>query len=79
MNTPAWRADAEANSGLDKGGAQREALMLAMALVYIYRRMKPRSKKDPAPKPASAMAVLRHIRRMHARRGGCGLAEEGLQ
>lgn len=69
MNTPAWRADAEANAGMDRGGAQREALMLAMALVFVYRRMKPRSSRDPAPKPNSAMAVLRHIRRMHARRG----------
>ena len=40
-----------------------------MAIVHIYRNMKPRSHSDPAPKPHSAMKVLGHVKRAHKRRG----------
>ena len=77
MRTSPWRDDAVANSGGE--GHEREVELLALGLLYIYARMKP-AKRSPGkpPKPESALAVLRGIRRMHKRMGfnmaGLGLA-----
>jgi hypothetical protein len=68
MNTSPWRDDAIANGGGD--GHAREVNLMALALLFIYKNMRP-SKRTPskAPKPSSALAVLRGIRRLHKRMG----------
>lgn len=68
MNTSPWRDDARANAGGENH--EREFHLLALGLLYIYARMKPakRSPNNP-PKPASALAVLRGVRRLHKRLG----------
>ena len=70
MNTSPWRDDAAANSGGDQLGHERETELLALGLLFIYARMKP-AKRTPTqpPKPASALAVLRGVRRIHKRMG----------
>ena len=68
MNTSPWRDDAAANAGGE--GHEREINVLALGLLYIYARMQP-AKRSPntPPKPASALAVLRGVRRLHKRMG----------
>ena len=68
MRTSPWRDDKAANAG--GKGHEREVQLLALGLLYIYARMKP-ARRTPgrAPKPESALAVLRGVRRMHARLG----------
>ena len=68
MNTSPWRDDVAANRG--GPGHDREVHLLALGLLYIYARMKP-AKRSPnrPPKPSSALAVLRGVRRMHKRMG----------
>lgn len=59
---------AEANAGGE--GHEREVNLLALGLLYIYARMKPAKKTpDQPPKPSSALAVLRGVRRLHKRMG----------
>lgn len=68
MNTSPWRDDASANKGGD--GHERETHLLALGLLFIYGRMQPAKKSpDEPPKPASALAVLRGVRRIHKRMG----------
>ena len=68
MRTSPWRDDATANGGGD--GHAREVNLLALGLLHIYARMKP-GKRSPGkpPKPSSALAVLRGVRRIHKRLG----------
>jgi hypothetical protein len=58
LGTPAWRVDVAANSGLDPVGYHRELVLLDLAFTRLYAKMSPRSRRDPAPKPQSAMAKL---------------------
>jgi hypothetical protein len=58
LGTLAWRVDVAANSGLDPVGHHRELVLLALAFTRLYAKMSPRSRRDPAPKPQSAMAKL---------------------
>ena len=76
MHTAPWRDDHVANSGGE--GHSREVNLLALALLYIYARMRP-AKRTPnkAPKPSSALAVLRGVRRIHKRMGHT-MADLGL-
>lgn len=69
FHTAPWRGDIDANSGADPRGFRREAFLLVAAYLWIYERMKPRSKKDPAPNPKSVMKVLAGVRRLHRLRG----------
>jgi hypothetical protein len=76
MNTSPWRDDAVANAGGE--GHAREVNLLALGLLHIYARMRP-AKRSPAkaPKPSSALAVLRGVRRIHKRLGHT-MADLGL-
>ena len=47
----------------------KEVLTLALALLFIYGRMGCRKGRSKPPRPASALAVLRSVRRAHARLG----------
>ena len=44
-------------------------LLAGRFLIYAYKHMKPRSRNDPAPKPASAVACVSSVRRVHALSG----------
>ena len=44
-------------------------MLSAIALMRIYEGMRPRARAAPAPKPESAMAVLRAVKRAHEGRG----------
>ena len=48
---------------------QREVSIWAWFLMFVWERIKPRSKRDPHAKPASAHQVLLAIRRRHKLRG----------
>ena len=47
----------------------KETLTLALALLFVFGRMSCRKGRKRPPKPASALAVLRSIRRAHDRLG----------
>ncbi len=68
MGTSPWRTDAAANSGLDQEGHREEVLLMCMALIHLYSRMKPRKRSDPAPDPRSALKKLQAVRRVHRTR-----------
>ena len=68
-----WRPDV---SELDAAGRERETVLWTSALTYIYCTMKPKpgnyipgTTQLQPPKPESALAVLRGIRREHIDRG----------
>ena len=69
LGTPTWRTDVAANSGLDPVGHRREQVLTAIALMLMYADMQPRSKKDPAANPRSAMQKLYGVAREHKKRG----------
>lgn len=69
LGTPMWRTDVAANSGLDPVGHRRELILPALALIHMYARMQPRSRKDPAANPRSALAKLYGVAREHKKRG----------
>ena len=69
LGTPCWRTDVAANSGADPVGYKREVLLLAIALVMLFSRMRPRSKADPQANPRSALQKLRAVAREHKKRG----------
>ena len=69
LGTSPWRDDPAANSGVDAAGHRRECFLQAAFLVHAYKTMKPRSRSDPAPKPASAAACVSSVRRVHALSG----------
>ena len=62
-----WRTDAAAALGSSEAARQREALIWVNALMYIYPRMKPQAGRTEHPKPASALAILQHVRRLHVK------------
>ena len=76
LNFAPWRPDA---AGLDAMGAERENVIWASAMVWIWGRMQPKKgnylKHGPfkgqlcPPKITSALAVCRGVRRMHMDRG----------
>jgi hypothetical protein len=55
--------------GMDHVSYDKEVLTLALALLFIYGRMGCRKGRTTPPRPSSALAVLRGIRRAHARLG----------
>ena len=69
LGTPMWRTDVAANSGLDPVGHRRELILLAVALVMLYARMRPRSRRDPVANPRNALQKLRAVAREHRKRG----------
>ena len=58
LDTPMWRTDVAANSGIDPVGHRRELVLNALAFLRMYGRMQPRSKSSPAADPRSCMAKL---------------------
>jgi hypothetical protein len=69
LGTASLRDDHKANSGEDADGHAREVLLITTFLVMAHYTMTPRSKSDPAAKPASALAMVASVRRHHARLG----------
>ena len=69
LGTSPWRDDPAANNGVDAAGHRRECFLQAAFLLHAYKHMKPRSRSDPAPKPASAAACVSSVRRVHALSG----------
>ena len=67
VGTTPWRMDRAAHSGADPIGFERESKLLCAFLIWSYGDIKPRSLSDPAPKPASAYAMVCGIRRIHKR------------
>jgi hypothetical protein len=65
MGTKPFRTCVSANMGTDAALHQRECLLQALFVPWVLCRMQPRSKKDAAPKPESAMKVLAGVRRIH--------------
>jgi hypothetical protein len=66
VGTNIWRHDARANSGADREGHEREVFLLNAFLIFVHYSMKPRSAKDPAARPASALACVAGVKRRHA-------------
>ena len=62
-----WRTEAAAALGTDETARMRETVIWINALLYIYPRMKPAPGRKEHPKPASALAILQHVRRMHTK------------
>jgi len=60
-----WRSDASAALGTDIAARNRETVIWINALLYIYPRMKNAKGRLAPPKPSSALAILRSVRRMH--------------
>ena len=60
-----WRTDATAAIGTNPEAQEREVVIWINALLYIYPRMKNAPGRVEPPKPTSALAILRSIRRMH--------------
>ena len=54
---------------MNHGEYDKEVVILAMALLFVYGRMRCRRGRSTPPRPASALAVLRGIRRAHDRLG----------
>ena len=69
LGTPPWRDDPAANNGTDAIGHRRECFLQAAFLMHAHKTIKPRSKSDSAPKPASAAACVSSVRRVHALSG----------
>ena len=65
-NTAPWRQDTR---GMIHAEYDKEVIVLSFALLYIYGRMNCKPGRKAPPKPASALAVLRGIRRSHDRLG----------
>ena len=65
-NTNPFRTDVR---GMNHVEYDKEVVTLALALLYIYGRMSCRPGRKHPPRPASALAVLRGIRRAHDRIG----------
>ena len=59
LGTSPWRGDPAANNAVDAAGHRRECFLQAAFLIHAYKHMKPRSRIDPAPKPASTAACFR--------------------
>ena len=55
--------------GMDHAAYDKEVVVLALSLLFIYGRMSSRKGRTTPPRPSSALAVLRGIRRAHARLG----------
>jgi integrase len=62
-----WRTDLQAASGSDPIARQRETVIWINALLFIYPRMKNAKGRIEPPKPTSALAILRSIKRMHTK------------
>ena len=60
-----WRTDSSWRQ--DREARERETIIWINALLYIYPRMKNAKGRTAPPKPSSALAILRSIRRMHAK------------
>eukprot|EP00966_Prymnesium_polylepis_P217542 5034860-Prymnesium_polylepis.1 len=48
---------------------EEEVFIVAQAFLFIYSRMQPRRGFSTPPRPASAVNVLRGVKRMHERLG----------
>ena len=64
MGTSPWRLNLDPQS--DFCGFLREMVLLSNALLYFMKTRRPRSNKDAAIRPASAMAILYATQRVHS-------------
>ena len=62
-----WRTNAAAALGTDADARMREQVIWINALLFIWPRMRNAPGRSTPPKPTSALAVLKGIRRMHAK------------
>ena len=69
MNTPIWRVDVMVSSALSPLAREREGILSTVFLFFVRRRIRPRSAADIEAKPASVVAPLNAVRRMHRNRG----------
>ena len=69
LGTTPWRDDADANSGVDRIGHQREIVLFVNALIHFSQSITPRpaGSSRTACKPQSAMNVLLAVRRVFKR------------
>ena len=74
MGTSHIRHDLAANQGFDPEGHAREVTLCAGFIIWTYLTITPRAKKDPAPRPASALAHLQVVNRWHITMG-CPMAK----
>ena len=65
-NTKPFRQDVRHMSPREQDG---EVVTLALALLFVYSRMGQKPGRKTPPKPSSALAVLRGVRRTHDRLG----------
>ena len=65
-NVNPFRADVR---GMDHAAYDKEVVTLALALLFVYGRMGSKKGRRTPPRPASALAVLRGVRRSHDRLG----------
>ena len=64
-----WRTNAAAALGTDADARLREQIIWINALLYIWPRMRNAPGRTTPPKPTSALAILKGIRRMHVKLG----------
>jgi hypothetical protein len=67
MKTSPWRTDEAASPHGSRLSYLREVVLLTFALGYAMRHKVPRSKSDAMIRPATAMAFLRSVQRVHRR------------
>lgn len=67
MGTTPWRTDPEATPHGCRVSYLREVVLLTNALAYFMRNKRPRSNSDSMIRPATALATLRSVQRVHKR------------
>ena len=68
-NTPAWRCDVAANTGVDILGKTRKCALRATFPMAAALKVRPRGRHDRAAKPESIMVNLYAVRRLHDAEG----------
>ena len=69
LNTPAWRCDPMVSSALCPLARERESFLNTLFIFHVKRIIKPKSHADAEAKPASVVAPLNAMRRMHKNKG----------
>ena len=69
LNTPVWRCDPMVSSALCPLARERESFLNTLFIFHVKRIIKPKSHADAEAKPASVVAPLNAMRRMHKNKG----------